>query len=123
MKHLDPAGYGRPRRAFGYDLGQSDAVAEWILAGTDDAEAAWTVGSIVPRGFESYLRIPHLAQVYDPAEGRNPDVSYLTWAQVARWKARGSNRPRDSKISLSGNRIPVCRTQARAIWTAGSARC
>jgi hypothetical protein len=83
MKHLDRAGYGRPPREFGHGLRWSDAVTGWILAGTDDPKEAWTVGSTVPRGFESYLRIPHLAQTYDPAGGNNPEVSYLTWAQVA----------------------------------------
>jgi hypothetical protein len=63
-----------------------DAVTEWIYNGTDrpcGPASGWTVGSLIPRQFEVCVRILHRAQAFDPGEGRQPEVRYLTWAQVA----------------------------------------
>jgi len=54
------------------DIAASDWVAERIAS-----YEAWTVGSIVPTGFEAYARIFH------PAEG--PFGTRARWADVATW--------------------------------------
>jgi hypothetical protein len=55
------------------------SAAVWVADRLASYEA-WTVGSIVPTGFQAYARIFH------PAEG--PHEEWVTWAQVAAWSGK-----------------------------------
>jgi hypothetical protein len=71
--------------------------ADWIAARIDSYKA-WTVGSIVPTGFEEYARIFH------PAEG--PAERRVRWAEVAACSGRAMHPHAEFEL-LAGSRSRV----------------